>query len=142
MRLKWILAAVLSASLVFGACAADSEDDASGGGSEENGGGGDNGGSGGGGGDADAGQEKFNATCATCHGTDGENPSVGKNLRESDWIAAASDDDLIATITNGRPTSDPENTTGVDMPAKGGNPSLNDEDIANIAAYIRSINGG
>jgi disulfide bond formation protein DsbB len=36
-------------------------------------------------------------------------------------------------------TSDPENTTGVAMPPKGGNPSLSDGDLQNVVAYIRTL---
>ncbi|MCP4087133.1 MAG: cytochrome c, partial [Actinomycetia bacterium] len=30
--------------------------------------------------------------------------------------------------------------TGVDMPVKGGNPALSDEDLIDIVAYLKSIN--
>jgi disulfide bond formation protein DsbB len=45
----------------------------------------------------------------------------------------------MAFIKTGRPASDPLNTTGVDMPPKGGNPALSDQDLADIIAFIRSI---
>jgi mono/diheme cytochrome c family protein len=41
----------------------------------------------------------------------------------------------------GRQPTDPLNTTGQLMPAKGGNPALTDEDLYNVVAYIRSLNG-
>ncbi len=31
------------------------------------------------------------------------------------------------------------NTTKVDMPPKGGNPALKDDDLVNIAAFLRSL---
>ena len=48
-------------------------------------------------------------------------------------------DELGASLEVGRPTSDPANTTGVDMPPKGGNPSLSEEDIDHIVAYLRTV---
>jgi disulfide bond formation protein DsbB len=36
----------------------------------------------------------------------------------------------------GRPTSDPANTAGVDMPPSGGNPSLTAQDLADVASYL------
>jgi hypothetical protein len=38
----------------------------------------------------------------------------------------------------GRSTTDPANTTGVDMPPKGGTPSLSDEDLTDIN-YLRTL---
>lgn len=134
MKSKWFIAAGLTASLFLAAC----------GGSSEEGAGGESGGEGGGGGAGDAkkGQELFNATCASCHGKDALNPSTGKDMVASAWIKEQSDADLLAMIKKGRPTSDSLNTTGVDMPAKGGNPSLTDDDLNNIIAYIRTVNKG
>ena len=51
------------------------------------------------------------------------------------------DDELLTFIKTGRPIWDAENTTGIDMPPKGGNPALNDDDIVAIIAYIRSLSG-
>lgn len=135
MRYKWMAPVLLAGALTIGACGGSTDDAATDDDTEEGGGGG-------GGGDAAAGKELFNGTCASCHGTDGKDPSVGKDITASAWIADATDAEVIALITNGRSTSDPENTTGVDMPVKGGNPSLTEENIADIAAYVRSINNG
>lgn len=91
-------------------------------------------------GDAAAGQASFTQTCSACHGPTGEGlPNLGKNLVTSEFVAGQTDDQLVAFIKGGRPTSDPLNTTGVDMPPKGGNPALNDKDLENIVAYMRSI---
>lgn len=85
------------------------------------------------------GKKEF-ATCAGCHGADATGVTgLGKNLVGSDFIADISDGDLAAFIKTGRPSSDPANTTGIDMPPKGGNPALNDEKIDALVAYIRSL---
>jgi len=79
-------------------------------------------------------------TCAGCHGADGNGVAgLGKDLVGTDYIAGISDADLATLIKNGRPSSDPANTTGIDMPPKGGNPALNDEKIDGLVAYIRSL---
>jgi disulfide bond formation protein DsbB len=46
---------------------------------------------------------------------------------------------MLAFLQTGRPASDPLNTTGVDMPPRGGNPAFSDNDLKNIVAYLRTI---
>ena len=90
-------------------------------------------------GDPAKGQENFTA-CSACHGPRGEGvPGLGKDLETSKFVASKTDAELVAFIKAGRPASDPLNTTGVDMPPKGGNPALSDEDLYNIVAYIRTL---
>ena len=57
----------------------------------------------------------------------------------SEFISSTSDEDLLTFIKMGRPLWDSANTTGIDMPPKGGNPALNDEDILSIIVYLRTI---
>lgn len=91
-------------------------------------------------GDAAAGEPLFQSTCAACHGPDGKGlPNLGKDFTGSEFVTEQSDAELVAFIKEGRPVSDPANTTGVDMPPKGGNPALTDEDLFDIVAYIRTL---
>jgi mono/diheme cytochrome c family protein len=91
-------------------------------------------------GDAAAGESKFQSTCSACHGPDAKGmPNLGKDMTISEFIAGSSDAELLAFIKVGRAPGDAANTTGVDMPAKGGNPALSDQDLANIIAYIRTL---
>ncbi len=91
-------------------------------------------------GDPTRGQELFASSCSSCHGADAKGiEGLGKNLVDSDFVAGLSDPDLVAFIKKGRPSSDPANTTGIDMPPKGGNPSLSDQDLFDIVAYIRTL---
>lgn len=91
-------------------------------------------------GDAAAGEPLFQGTCAACHGSDAKGlPNLGKDMTTSTFIASSSDDELLAFVKVGRPVSDPDNTTGVDMPPKGGNPALTDEQLLDIIAYIRTV---
>lgn len=91
-------------------------------------------------GDSTAGREVFVASCVSCHGADAKGvPGLGKDLTTSAWTPEQSDEDLLAFLLTGRPASDPLNTTGVDMPPKGGNPALTEDDLKNVVAYLRSI---
>lgn len=91
-------------------------------------------------GDAVSGAKLFSQTCQTCHGVGGIGvEGLGKDMTHSEFIAGLSDVELLAFVKTGRSSSDPLNTTGIDMPAKGGNPALSDAQIMDIIAYIRTI---
>ncbi len=91
-------------------------------------------------GDAAHGEELYSQTCVACHGPGGEGvEGLGKPFTTSEFIGSSSDADLLAFIKVGRPVGDSANTTGVDMPPKGGNPAFSDEDITDIIAYMRSL---
>jgi len=80
------------------------------------------------------------AACSACHGADGLGiPNLGKDLVDSEFVHSLTDDELVDFIKTGRPMWDADNTTGIDMPAKGGNPALSDDDILAIVSYIRSL---
>jgi mono/diheme cytochrome c family protein len=89
-----------------------------------------------------AGETVYQGLCAACHGFNARGiQGLGKTLIDSEFVNSLSDDELHAFMLVGRAVNDPLNTTGMVMPAKGGNPSLTDEDMYNVIAYIRSLNG-
>ncbi|HNB52932.1 MAG TPA: cytochrome c [Anaerolineales bacterium] len=91
-------------------------------------------------GDATVGKTKFESTCIACHGVDAKGlPNLGKDLTTSEFVRTTADLDLVAFVMKGRPPFDPANTTGVDMPPKGGNPALTEEDIKDIISYVRTL---
>lgn len=91
-------------------------------------------------GDPAKGQELYSQVCVACHGPDGAGvEGLGKPFTTSEFVRSHSDQELLEFVKTGRPISDPENTTGVDMPPKGGNPALTDEQIMDIIAYIRTL---
>ncbi len=91
-------------------------------------------------GDAVAGESLYQGTCSACHGPDAKGlPALGKDLTTSEFTQDSSDQELVDFVKEGRPVSHPENTQGIDMPPKGGNPALSDEDILNIIAYLRTL---
>jgi disulfide bond formation protein DsbB len=82
---------------------------------------------------------KYDQTCSACHGIDLQGvENLGKNLVDSEFVNSQSDDELLTMIKTGRPTGHELNSTGIDMPPKGGNPALGDDDIMAIIAYIRT----
>ena len=92
-------------------------------------------------GDANKGKTVYMNTCSACHGANAKGvPSLGKDLTTSTFAKGMNDDQLLDFLKKGRPTSDPANTTKVDMPPKGGNPALTDQDLTDLIAYIRTLN--
>ena len=86
------------------------------------------------------GQELFKGTCTGCHGQNAEGiDGLGSDLHNNEFIQSQSNADLIVFIAVGRSTTDPDNTTGVDMPPKGGNSSLAEPDLADIVDYLRTL---
>ncbi len=82
----------------------------------------------------------YDTLCIACHGPDGTGvEGLGKDLTTSEFVKSNTDSEMVAFIIEGRPASHPDNTTGVDMPPRGGNSELTDDDIANIVAYVRSL---
>ncbi len=90
--------------------------------------------------DVERGHELFRKTCATCHGQDAEGmPRLGKNLHDNAFVAAQSEEELVEFLKLGRPATHPDNTRGVDMPPKGGNPALTEDEMRLIVRYMQSI---
>ncbi len=88
--------------------------------------------------DPGKGQVLYMQTCTTCHGQALTGmPHQGVNLRDSKFVASTNDQKLVAFIKVGRKPADAKNTTGLLMPPRGGNPSLDDDALANIVAFLR-----
>ena len=91
-------------------------------------------------GDPAKGKVLFAQSCIACHGPDAKGlPGLGKDMTTSTFIKGQTDAQLVEFIKQGRPASDPANTTKVDMPAKGGNPTFTDAQLGDIVAYIRTL---
>ncbi len=129
-RTRWILF-VAALALVTAACGySDVSSDTT---AAPSGGGEDVGG-------ATHGQELFKTTCSACHGQNAEGiDGLGTDMHNNEFIQSQSNADLILFITVGRSTTDPDNTTGVDMPPNGGDSSLTETDIADIVDYLRTL---
>ncbi len=86
------------------------------------------------------GREIFVGTCVTCHGPHGEGlPGQGKSLIDNEFVSSCDDAKLLKFLQVGRQPWEPENTTKVQMPPRGGNPMLTDADLRDVAAYLRTL---
>jgi len=91
-------------------------------------------------GDPVAGETLFVQSCSSCHGPAGEGiAGLGKDMTTSTFIQGMSEEEFLTFVKTGRPATHPDNTTSVDMPPKGGNPALSDEQLVDIIAYIRTL---
>lgn len=90
-----------------------------------------------------SGDKLFHSTCVACHGKGGVGmPGNGKALVNNPFVQSLDDDKLLAFVQQGRGPSDALNTTGIQMPPKGGNPALSEDDILDIISYLRTLQGG
>ncbi|QQS09523.1 MAG: cytochrome c [Phycisphaerales bacterium] len=81
-------------------------------------------------------------SCIACHGKGGVGiAGNGKALANNEFIRSLDDDSLLAFIKQGRSPTDPKNSTGIQMPPKGGNPAMSDDDILDVIAYLRTLQG-
>ncbi|MBI5650154.1 MAG: cytochrome c [Chloroflexi bacterium] len=91
-------------------------------------------------GNREIGKNKYAETCVSCHGMSGRvSPGAGKDLATSAFIKGLSDADLVLFLTRGRGVNDPLNTFKSEMPARGGDSALTDQDLADIVAYVRTL---
>lgn len=87
-----------------------------------------------------AGEKHYGSTCATCHGPDARGvPRLGKDLHSNEFVQSRTDAELVDFLKVGRPAGSADNERGVDMPPRGGNPALKDEDMQAIVAYLRTL---
>lgn len=91
-------------------------------------------------GDPVLGQRAFAASCAACHGAQGQGvPALAPGLREAPFVRTATDDQLRAVIVNGRTADAPDSVSQRLMPPRGGNPFLSDKDVGDIIAFLHEM---
>jgi mono/diheme cytochrome c family protein len=87
-----------------------------------------------------AGERRYLQTCSACHGAGGMGqPHMGANLRDSRFIREQTDEALVAFVKKGRALGDPGSVLGLSMPPMGGNPTLEDGQICDIVAFLRTL---
>jgi disulfide bond formation protein DsbB len=83
----------------------------------------------------------YQGSCQACHGPEGTGiEGLGKPWVGSEFINSTSNEDMVEFLKVGRPSDDPLNTTGIAMLPRGGNPSLTDDDLKDLVAYMRTLN--
>ena len=90
-------------------------------------------------GDPARGAQAFSGMCAECHGLEAEGiAQMGMDLRSNTFIRGASIPEIIQFVRNGHaPTARfPEG-----MPEDGGDSSLTGQQLVDIAAWLKSLNG-
>ncbi len=91
-------------------------------------------------GDASNGKKWFGMSCITCHGPTGDGvANAAPSLRSSEFLKTATDASIASLIRNGRAANDPANKSGKVMPAKGGNPFLDEAKIADLVALLQDL---
>lgn len=86
------------------------------------------------------GYQLYLSSCAACHGEGAEGiEQLGLPLTTSGFVRGESDDALVKFIKSGRPMWDVNNSTGIDMPPKGGNPAITDDQLYQIVEYMRAL---
>ena len=90
--------------------------------------------------DAAFGQMVYASNCTACHGSRGHGvPRQGANLRESKFVAAQSDDELVRFLKQGRAPADAGSVMSMLMPPRGGNRSLEDAALVDVVAFLREL---
>jgi len=84
---------------------------------------------------AKLGKAIYSQTCIACHGANGKGALPGvSDFTAADGPLAKSNAELARSVNEGLATPG----AALSMPAKGGNPSLSDDDILALIMYLRS----
>ena len=87
------------------------------------------------------GEATFAAFCSQCHGSGAAGAAGYPNLLDNDWLWGGDIETIAYTVRHGiRNTEDEDNARYSEMPAFGDD-YLEDADINNVVAYVRSLSG-
>ncbi len=84
------------------------------------------------------GKAAFANNCAPCHGAGGGGSKGYANLNDDDWLWGGTLEQISATITHGVRADDDLSHAGM-MPAFGREGMLDEQQISNVADYVRSL---
>ena len=77
----------------------------------------------------------YSQTCIACHGTNGKGAIPGvADLTKGDGALSKPDEALLNSITEGFQSPG----SALAMPPRGGNPTLTEEDVEAVLAYLRA----
>jgi mono/diheme cytochrome c family protein len=86
------------------------------------------------------GRSFYKQSCIVCHGANYQGmPHQGVSLRDSTFIAGRSNEELWNFLKVGRKPDDKQSKTKLLMPPRGANPNLDDEDLMDVVAFLRTV---
>ncbi len=89
---------------------------------------------------ANRGRMVFSGTCSSCHGPDGSGMvNQGANLHDGGFVASLDDKEMLTFLKLGRQSWDADSKMNLQMPPKGGNPTLTEEHLKDVVAYLRVL---
>lgn len=83
------------------------------------------------------GEQAFESICSSCHGAIGITEIPGVPVFSNGERMDKTDEQLKHSIRNG--VNNPDNPAGMVMPPFGGGPVLNEKQLSDVIAYIRSL---
>jgi len=83
------------------------------------------------------GARTFDSICSSCHGDKGVTEIPGIPIFSKGERMSKTDEQLKKSIKNG--VNNPNNPAGMTMPPHGGGPELNDKQLSDVIAYIRTL---
>ena len=83
------------------------------------------------------GEQAFESICSSCHGAVGITEIPGIPVFSNGERMDKSDEQLKNSIRNG--VNNPNNPAGMVMPPFGGGPVLDEKQLSDVIAYIRSL---
>lgn len=83
------------------------------------------------------GRQTFDSICSSCHGDMGVTEIPGIPIFSKGERVNKTDEQLKKSIKNG--VNNPNNPAGMTMPPYGGGPELNDKQLSDVIAYIRTL---
>lgn len=83
------------------------------------------------------GDQIFNSICSSCHGERGITEIPGIPVFAKGERMNKTDEQLKKSIKNG--VNNPNNPAGMAMPPYGGGPAMNDKQISDVIAFIRTL---
>ncbi len=91
--------------------------------------------------DTESGKHLFAEVCAPCHGQEATGiDGIDINLTRSKFVGGASVEQLAIFLIRGLGINNPFNVTEIRMPPRGGRDDLTNQDMIDIATYLKSIN--
>jgi len=87
------------------------------------------------------GKAAYKVNCVQCHGSGATGSPGYPNLNDDDWIWGGTIEEIHTTLMHGVRSEADDDTRLSDMPAFGADDLLDDDQISDVAWYVRKISG-